>query len=393
MPRWHAWHTSDGKGDTANMVEDCSADSKIEFLHGDLDIEDGVDENVNDTDSIAFRRRQKRLRPRQLSAREKLYNNLTIVAAVCAGVTVAIVKFAAAVFTGSSAMFSEGVHSLVDAANDSLLLVGTKASKRKPTLKHPFGYGKLLYFYTFVVSLIIFLFGGGFVIMQGVQTFMAGGAPIESPIVNYVVLAVGCVFEGVSLRIALADVNKARGEMSIAQYIHDSKSPTNFTVLLEDSAAVLGMLIAFLGILISDLTGIHQVDSLASILIGCVMAAVALVLLTETRSLLVGEGLEPDEVKDIEFIVEDDPVVIKCGRILSMYQSPDDMVLALDVTFDDELDEGDVLKAIDRIEAAIVNEYPQCSSIFIEAESLNQVYRQRYDRRQELKRIEEEEED
>lgn len=373
------------------MVDDSSG--KIEFIHGDPDIEDDVDENVSDTDSVALKRRERRQHAKEPTPQEKFFNNLTVIVAVCAGVTVAAVKFAAALFTGSSAMFSEGIHSLVDAANDSLLLLGTRASKKPPTLQHPFGYGKLLYFYTFVVSLVICFFGGGFVIMQGVQSFAAGGTPIENPLVNYIVLAIGCLFEGFSLRVALKDVNRARGELSIFEYIHKSKSPVNFTVLLEDTAAVLGMLIAFLGIFLSGLTGIHRIDSVASILIGCVMFAVAVVLLSETRSLLIGEGLDPDEVKDIEFIVEQDPVVIKCGRIMSMYQSPDDMVLAIDVTFDDELEEGDVLKGVDRIEAAIVDEYPQCSSIFIEAESLNQVYRQRYDRKQELKRIEEEEEE
>jgi divalent metal cation (Fe/Co/Zn/Cd) transporter len=212
-------------------------------------------------------------------------------------------------------------------------------------------------------------------------------------LVNYIVLALGCVVEGFSLHVALRDVNHARGDLSILQYIHKSKSPVSFTVLLEDSAAVGGMVIAFLGILLSDITGVYCIDSAASILIGCVMFVVALVLLNETRSLLIGEGLDPNDVKEIEFLVEQDPAVIKCGRILSMYQSPDDVVLAIDVTFDDELEEGDLLKGIDRIEASIIDEYPQCSSIFIEAESLNQVYRQRYDRKNEFKRLEEEEED
>lgn len=374
-------------------MADQDGDQKVEFIHGDADIDDDRDENVSDTYSVAFKRREKKVNAKEPTRKEKLKENLTVVVAVCAGVTVAIVKFIAAFVTGSSAMFSEGIHSMVDAINDSLMLVGTKASKKPPTIEHPFGFGKLLYFYTFVVSLVICVFGGGFVIIQGVQSFMEGGAPIANPLVNYIVLALGCVMEGFSLHVALSDVNRARGDLSIWEYIHKSKSPVNFTVLLEDSAAVGGMVIAFFGILLSDVTGIYRIDSAASILIGCVMFVVALVLLNETRSLLIGEGLDPDDVKEIEFLVEQDPAVIKCGRILSMYQSPDDVVLAIDVTFDDELEEGDLLKGIDRIEASIIDEYPQCSSIFIEAESLNQVYRQRYDRKNQFKRLEEEEQD
>lgn len=365
---------------------------EISYIHGDPDIEDNIDENVTDTDSFALERRKEYISKEEESPVKKLYNNLTVAAAVCMGLLVSIVKFVAAVMTGSAAMFSEGIHSLVDAANDSLLLIGTKASKKPPTLQHPFGYGRLLYFYTFVVSLVIFFFGGGFVIIQGIQSFMAGGNELTNPLIAIVVLVIGILLESVSLAIALKDVNNARGELSIASYIKESKAPTNFTVLLEDTAAVLGMVIALVGIVLSDLLGIPQIDSIASIIIGVIMAVVALILLKETRSLLIGEGLGLKAIENVEFIVESDPAVIKCGQILSMYMSPDDLILTLDVTFDDELDEGDILQAIDRIEEEIAEEYPQCTSIFIEAESLNHVYRQRYDRRKAIAQLEEEEE-
>ena len=190
------------------------------------------------------------------------------------------------------------------------------------------------------------------------------------------------MLEGVSLSIALRDVNRARGEMGIADYIKQSTDPAKFTVFLEDSAAVIGMVIAIVGIALSQAFDMPGIDAAASIVIGLIMAAVATVLLRETRSLLIGEGLGRDEIEEIVFIVEDDPAVIKCGRVLSMYLGPNDLLLNLDVTFDDELDEGDVLQAVDRIEAELMDEYPQAKAVFIEAESLNQVYRQRLERKE-----------
>ena len=360
------------------------------WIHGDLDTEDdSIDDNVADTSSVALKRRIKRNNPRRLTPRERIKRNRTVLAAVCAGVLVSIVKFIASAITGSMAMFSEGIHSLVDAINDSLMLVGARGSKRKPDIKHPFGYGRVLYFYTFIVSVVILFFGGGFTVIQGISSLQSGAAAaIENPALDYCVLAIGIVIEGFSLRIAWQDVSSARGEDTLIHYIRNSKSPTSFTVLLEDTAAVLGMVFAFAGIALTQLTGNPMFDSAASILIGVLMGLFATVLVRETSSLLIGEGLSPDEIADIVFIVEEDPAVIKCGRVLSMYMGPNDMVLNLDVTFDDELDEGDILQAIDRVEAELVDDYPQCSAIFIEVESLNQVYRQRLDRRQDFLALE-----
>ena len=364
------------------------------WIHGDLDEDDDeIDDNVNDMHSIAFRRREERRNAPDPTAAQVVRSNFTVIAAVFAGVTVACVKFFASFLTGSVAMLSEGVHSLVDACNDSLLLIGSRASKKKPDVEHPFGFGREMYFYTFVVSVVIFFFGGGFTIYQGVSSFIAGGHVIESPMINYIVLGIGIILEGFSLSVAWRDVKKARRGRSLIDYIRDSKSPTNFTVLLEDTAAELGMVIALLGISLSLALDIPRLDSVASIIIGSLMAAIAVVLLRETRSLLIGEGLTREEIEDVVFIVEQDPAVIKCGRVMSMYMGPNDMLLNLDVTFDDELDEGDVLQAIDRLEAELIDDYPQCTAIFIEAESLNQVYRQRHDRRQQFEaEVEDEEE-
>ncbi len=340
--------------------------------------ENGSEADTTDAKARARRQREKRA---NLMATERLRENAAVVVAVGAGAIVSIVKFFAAYLTGSSAMLSEGIHSMVDAINDSLLLVGNKLSKRKPDVEHPFGYGSELYFYSLAVALVIFVLGGGFVIYEGIQSVLAGGHPIENPLVNYVVLVIGIVFEGFSLSVAVRTVNRERGDMRITKYIRESKSPTNITVFLEDTAAVGGMLVALVGNIASQLTGNYVIDAWASVVIGVIMALIALVLLRETRGLLIGEGLTLEEVKEVVSIVESDPDVIKCGRVLSLYLGPEDLLINLDVTFNDDLAEGGVLMAIDRIEDEVVEEYSQATRIFIEAESLNQVSRQRRDRR------------
>ena len=342
-------------------------------------LEAGV--NVRDVSSAEARARRQREKKANMTASEKLKSNATVVVAVIAGVVVSLVKFIAAAITGSSAMFSEGIHSMVDAINDSLLLVGGRMAKRKPDVKHPFGYAREEYFYSHTVALVIFVLGGGVAIYEGIRNVMAGGSPIENPFINYIVLGIGIVFEGFSLSVAVRTVNKARGDMRIMKYIRESKSPTNITVFLEDTAAVGGMAVALVGNILSTITGNYVIDAWASIIIGGIMAVIALILLHETRSLVIGEGLTVEEVKDVVSIVEDDPATIKCGRVLSMYLGPEDMLMNLDVTFRENLSEGEVLMAIDRIEEEIIDGYPQTTRIFIEAESLNQVYRQRRDRK------------
>ena len=337
--------------------------------------------NVADIDSAEARARRRRETRANMTASEKLKRNATVVVAVFAGLVTSLVKFIAASITGSSAMFSEGIHSAVDAINDSLLLVGSKMAKRPPDVKHPFGYAREEYFYSHTVALVIFVLGGGFAIYEGIQNVLAGGHPIESPLINYIVLAIGIAFEGFSLSVAVRTVNKARGDMNIGKYISESKSPTNITVFLEDSAAVAGMLVALIGNIASTLTGNYLIDAWASVIIGAIMAFIAIILLRETRSLIIGEGLTKDEVNEVVYLVEDDPATVKCGRVLSMYLGPEELLLTMDVTFKDDLEEGGVLMAIDRIESDVMDEFPQASRVFIEPESLNQVYRQRRDRK------------
>ena len=340
-----------------------------------------ANEYLNDFSSAEARARRRREKQANRSASEKLKENATVVVAVIAGVITSLVKFIAASITGSSAMFSEGIHSMVDAINDSLLLVGSKLAKRPPDVKHPFGYGPEEYFYSHAVALVIFVLGGGLAIYEGIQSVIAGGHPIENPLINYIVLGIGIAVEGFSLSVAVRTVNEARGDTNIMTYIRASKSPTNITVFLEDSAAVLGMLVALVGNIASTVTGHYVIDAWASVIIGVIMAVIALILLKETRSLVIGEGIDVDEVDEVVYIVESDPAVIKCGRVLSLYLGPEDLLMNIDVTFKEDLGEGGVLTAIDRIEDEVMSEFPQTTRIFIEAESLNLVYRQRRDRK------------
>lgn len=337
--------------------------------------------NVSDINSAEARARRMRENQANLSASEKLKDNATVIVAVIAGIFTSIVKFTASAITGSSAMFSEGIHSMVDAINDSLLLIGIRRSKRPPDPTHPFGYGSEIYFYSLTVALVIFVLGGGYAIYEGIQNVRAGGHPIENPVINYIVLGIGIVLESFSLSVAIRTVNKARGDMHIMKYIRESKSPTNITVFLEDTAAVIGMVVALIGNILSTATGYYIIDAWASVIIGAIMACIALILLKETRSLAIGEGLTVEETKDIVWIAENDPAVIKCGRVLSLYIGPDDLLVTLDATFREDKGEDEILMAVDRIEDEIMSEYPQTTRVFIEPESLNQVYRQRRDRK------------
>ena len=295
----------------------------------------------------------------------------SVIAAVAANILVGIVKFIAAAISGSSAMVSEGIHSIVDSGNGLLILLGIKKSSRKPDVEHPFGYGQELYFWTLVVAIMIFALGGGVSIYEGISRIREVGPDtvLGDPAVNYVVLLVAAAIEGSSLFIALRNFYKARGNVRPAQFIREAKDPSLFTVVLEDSAAELGLLFAFLGVFLSHLFNNPYLDGAASVLVGLLLASVSVILLRETKGLLIGEGLKASELRDLEALVESDSRVVECGRILTYYMGPHDMLMNMDVTFSEKLDRDQVTDAIDDIEGAIVAHYPQTTKIFIESES------------------------
>ena len=295
-----------------------------------------------------------------------------VIAAVLANIAIGIVKFIAAFISGSSAMISEGVHSIVDSGNGLLILFGMKRAERRPDLEHPFGYSQELYFWTLVVAVMIFALGGGVSMYEGIHRIMeiTPETTLGNPTLNYIIIAISAVIEGVSLSVALREFNAARGDVKPIRFIKEAKDPSLFTVVLEDSAAEIGLVLAFLGTLLGHLTGNPYFDGIASVLIGVLLAIVAVILLRETKGLLIGEGLHREELRRVETLVEEQPSVRKCGRILSLYLGPHDLLVTIDVTFDESASRNEIDHAIDSIERSIVREFPQTTRIFIEPENL-----------------------
>ena len=295
-----------------------------------------------------------------------------IIAAILANIAVGIVKFIAAAISGSSAMVSEGIHSIVDSGNGLLLLFGMKRASRKPDLEHPFGYSHELYFWTLVVAVMIFALGGGFSIYEGIHnlTSIQPGDQLGDPLLSYIVIGASAIIEGVSLSVALRNFNKARGTTKPLTFIREAKDPSLFTVVLEDSAAELGLIVAFCGVFFGHMFNNPYIDAGASVVIGLLLCTVATILLRETKGLLVGEGMHAHELREVERIIEADPLVLECGRILTLYLGPADLLVTADATFADGATRDDIDAAIDRIERAIVSAYPQTTRIFIESENL-----------------------
>ncbi|MBR0405725.1 MAG: cation diffusion facilitator family transporter [Eggerthellaceae bacterium] len=295
-----------------------------------------------------------------------------IIAAILANIGIGVIKFIAAAISGSSAMVSEGIHSIVDSGNGLLLLFGMKRAAREPDLEHPFGYSHELYFWTLVVAVMIFALGGGFSIYEGLHNFAAIGpdTTMGNPLMSYIVIGASVVLEGFSLSVALRNFNKARGSTSPMKFIREAKDPSLFTVVLEDSAAELGLLVAFCGVFFGHMFNNPYIDAAASVVIGLLLCVVATILLRETKGLLIGEGMHAHELREIERIVEADPLVIECGRILTLYLGPDDLLITLDATFAEGSTGDEIDEATDRIERGIVSVYPQAKRIFIENENL-----------------------
>ncbi len=306
-------------------------------------------------------------------------SRIAVIAAIFANIAIGIVKFIAAGISGSSAMISEGVHSIVDSGNGVLILFGMKQSMRPRDAEHPFGYGKELYFWTLVVAVLIFALGGGISIMEGVKSILAvvPGETMGDPTVNYIVIAISAAIEGSSLFVAVRQFNQARGDMSPLTFIKEAKDPAMYTVVLEDSAAELGLVIAFLGIFFGHLLGNPYFDGSASVLIGLLLCSVSVILLKETKGLLIGEGMKHEELEEIQQLVERNQSVMTCGRILSMYIGPGDLLITIDATFLPTASAHDILLAIDDIEAAIHRRFPQTGRVFIEVESLKRTQAQR----------------
>jgi len=295
-------------------------------------------------------------------------SKLVVYGAIAANLGIAVTKFLAAASTGSSAMLSEGIHSTVDAGNGMLLLVGIDRSQRAATAEHPFGHGKELYFWSLIVAVLIFGVGGGVSAYQGIVHILHP-EPMGDPAWNYVVLGAAALFEGTSFAIALREFVKSKREPSLWDSFRASKDPTTFTVLAEDAAALVGLLIAALGVWLSHTFDSPAIDGAASIAIGLLLAGVAVLLIRESRSLLVGEGIRPSTAATICELAGKHPHVRSVTRPLSMYLGPDEVLVVLDVEFEPDAGAEDIASAVRRIEADIRERFPVIKRIYIEGRS------------------------
>jgi cation diffusion facilitator family transporter len=289
--------------------------------------------------------------------------------AMAANLVVAVAKFVASAFTGSSSMLAEGVHSLVDTGSNGLLLLGSRARKREPDETHPFGYGKEQYFWALIVAVLLFALGGGVSSYEGISRLLEP-EPIEHPIWNYGVLAVALLSDGFSWIVAFRQLRARRRETNILRAALASKDPSSFAIWFEDSAAIAGVVLAFLGVLFSQLLDSSYPDGIGSVLIGLTMAGTAILLSYETKKLLIGEGADPALIAGIREIVEADEGVAHCGPPLTMHLGPEDILLNLDVQFREDLTAEAIIETVDRLEHRIRSRYREIRRIFIEAERL-----------------------
>lgn len=294
-----------------------------------------------------------------------------IVAALLANLGIAATKFIAWGFSGAVSMLAEGVHSLADSGNQILLLVGGKRAQRAATPAHPFGYGRERYFYAFIVSIILFTIGGVFSIYEGLNK-LQHPHPIELWWLPLLVLSVSIVLESFSLRTAVKESNPLRGKASWVQFVRHAKAPELPVVLLEDLAALLGLVFAFVGIGLTVITGDGVFDAVGTLLIGALLIVVAVVLGIETKSLLLGEGARPEDAAAIVDVIESSPEVTSLIHIKSLYLGPDELLVAAKVGFAAGSKLADVARATDEIEARIRAAVPVARVIYIEPDVVRQ---------------------
>jgi cation diffusion facilitator family transporter len=294
----------------------------------------------------------------------------TIYAAMAANFAIAIIKFIAASITGSSAMLSEGIHSVVDTGNQLLLLLGLRLSKQPADDSHPFGYGQELYFWTLIVALFIFAIGGGMSIYEGIG-HIRHPEPLTDPRWNYGVLGLAVIFEGYSWNVALQEFLASKREANLWQALRASKDPTVFAILFEDTAALIGLFVAFVGVLSGHLLGNVYLDGVASIVIGVILCGVAFLLAIESKGLLIGEGATAETIASIKKIINDDPAVENVIKVLTLHFGPQEILLNLEINFVDDLETDELEIAVERLESSIRTQHSEIQTIFIEAKSIS----------------------
>ncbi len=300
--------------------------------------------------------------------RDTTGSRTTVIAAIAANAAIAVVKFVAAFFTGSSSMLSEGIHSLVDTTNEALLLLGISRSSRAPDKNHPFGYGVELYFWSFVVAMLIFSFGAGFSIYEGVVALQRGHE-IEAPVVGFVVLAASFLFEGASWTVAYREFNSTRGERGFLQHFRDHKDPAVFIVLLEDSAACAGVLIAAAGLGLSLFMNDTRYDAAGSIAIGIVLALTAFILARETKGLLIGEAASPELSDAIREMLRDHPDVESVNELRTVHLGPHEVLAVISLDFENGIQSQKVEATVSALERQIRDRFADVRRVYIEAQS------------------------
>jgi cation diffusion facilitator family transporter len=291
--------------------------------------------------------------------------------AIAANFAIALSKYVAAVCTGSSAMLAEAFHSTADSCNELLLIFGIKRSQRPPDELHPFGHGKELYFWSLVVAIVIFGLGGGFSLHGGISRLW-NPTPTTKPAWNYIVLGIAFLFEGYSWLVARRELMARRRHhgQSLWRVIRTSKDPTVFTVFLEDSAALIGIAIALLGIALGQILHNPHCDPGASVLIGLVLIGIAVLLANESRDLLLGERAHLGQIQRVKKLIRAEPSVEEVGDLFTMQLGPEQVLLAVALRFNVNLRVKELETTIDRLERKIRRQEPEIKRIFIEAESL-----------------------
>ena len=295
-------------------------------------------------------------------------SKIVIYAALIGNGLIAITKFAAAAITGSSAMLSEGIHSLVDTGNQVLLLYGLKRAEQPADDRFPFGHGKEVYFWSFVVAILIFALGAGISIYEGIK-HIADPVVIENPQVNYIVLGLAFVFESVAWAVAFKEFKRSKGNLGYLEAVRRGKDPSKFVVLFEDTAAAIGLIFAFVGILLAQLTANPVYDGIASVLIGVVLAGTAIWLAHETKGLLIGESANREVVAGIREISDDFDAIQNVNEVLTMHIGPESVLVNISVDFCDDLPAGVVEQTIAAMDERIKAAFPLVRHLYVEAES------------------------
>jgi cation diffusion facilitator family transporter len=288
----------------------------------------------------------------------------TLVIALLANLGIAVSKFVAAAITGSSAMLTEGVHSVVDSTNQLLLMWGRHASRRPPDAKHPLGYGRELYFWSFVVAVLVLALGAGVSVYEGIL-HIAHPEPAVSPLVAYVVLVVAFALEGWSTLEAFREFKAAKGDVGWLEAIRQSKDPPSFIILLENGAAMAGIVAAAVGLLLAQLTGDPFFDGAASVVIGAILGITAMLLAYESKGLLIGEAADPKLVNGLRELAYSKQGVVGVGHVLTVHSAPDQITAMINVDFRDSITAGDVERIVAETEKEAHERWPQVRRLFI----------------------------